>query len=359
VEEEEKIIAEDAESTEFAEISNPGGWPKAAPTFDMLWRMKRTFLIDTDTASDDAVALIMALRSPEVEVAGITTVAGNVGVAQASRNALYTAELCGSNVPVFKGVEKPLRRAHWSADWFHGKDGLGDCGYPAPRRSPEKMGAAEAIVELIEAHPGIVMVTLGPLTNVALALQKRREMAKKVSRCVVMGGAPCCEGNVTPAAEYNIWCDPEAARIVARSGLPVEMVGWHLCRGEAVLNLKEIEEVLGLGTAVGKFAIECNSRAQVAFHVQTGEHGISLPDPVAMAVALDESIVTSASEHYWDVETESDLTRGMTVVDRLNVTGDERNREVWAEQIGNGRKGKIVWTIDNARWKEALFARLK
>jgi inosine-uridine nucleoside N-ribohydrolase len=325
----------------------------------MLRRVKRHFLIDTDTASDDAVALIMALRHPGVEVVGITTVAGNVEVRQASRNALYTAELCASSVPVFTGAEKPLKREHSSADWFHGRDGLGDHGYPAPRRGPEKKGATEAIVELIEAHPGIVMVTLGPLTNVALALGKRPEIAKKVSRCVVMGGAPCCEGNVTPAAEYNIWCDPEAARVVARSAMPVEIVGWHLCRGEAVLNLKEIEKVMGFGTAVGKFAIECNSRAQEAFHVQTGEHGISLPDPVAMAVALDGSVVTSESEHFWDVETESELTRGMTVVDRLNVAGDERNREVWAEQIAGGRKGKIVWTIDNGRWKEELFARLR
>jgi purine nucleosidase len=325
----------------------------------MMRRMKRTFLIDTDTASDDAVALIMALRHPEVEVAGITTVAGNVEVAQASRNALYTAELCGSRVPVFTGAEKPLRRAHWSADWFHGRDGLGDHGYPAARRGPEKLAAWDAIIELIEEHPGLVMVTLGPLTNVALALQKRPGIAKSVSRCVVMGGAPCCEGNVTPAAEYNIWCDPEAARIVARSGLPVEMVGWHLCRGEAVLNLEEIEKVMGFGTAVGNFAIECNSRAQEAFLVQTGEHGISLPDPVAMAVALDPTIVTSVSEHFWDVETESELTRGMTVVDRLNVAGDERNREVWGEQIANGRRGKIVWTISNLRWKENLYQRLK
>jgi purine nucleosidase len=325
----------------------------------MLRRVKRQFLIDTDTASDDAVALIMALRSPELEVVGITTVAGNVEVRQASRNALYTAELCGSNVPVFTGAEKPLKRAHWSADWFHGRDGLGDHGYPAPRRAPEKMGAAEAMVELIERHPGIVMVTLGPLTNVALALQRRPEIVKKVSRCVVMGGAPCCEGNVTPAAEYNIWCDPEAARIVARSGMPVEMVGWHLCRVDAVLNLNEIEKVMGFGTAVAKFSIECNSRAQEAFHEQTGEYGISLPDPVAMAVALDASIVTAESEHFWDVETESELTLGMTVVDRLNVAADDRNREVWAAQIAGGRKAKIVWTIDNARWKEELYSRLR
>jgi len=321
--------------------------------------MKRKFLIDTDTASDDAVALIMALRSPEVEVVGITTVAGNVAVRQASRNALHTAELCGSRVPVFTGAERPLRRAHQSADWFHGRDGLGGHGYPAPRRAPERKGGTEAILELIEANPGLVLVTLGPLTNVALALQKRPAIAEKVSRCVVMGGAPCCEGNVTPAAEYNIWCDPEAARIVARSGLPVEMVGWHLCRGEAALSLGDIEKVLGFGTQVAKFAIECNSHAKEAYFVQTGEHGISLPDPVAMTVALEEGVVTSASEHYWDVETKSELTRGMTVVDRLNVAGDERNREVWKEAMQPGKKAKIIWTIENGRWKEELFRRLK
>ena len=202
------------------------------------------------------------------------------------------------------------------------------------------------------------MVTLGPLTNVALALQKRPGIAAKVSRCVVMGGAPCCEGNVTPAAEYNIWCDPEAARIVVRSGLPIELVGWHLCRGEAVLNPSDIQQVLSFGTRVAKFAMECNSRAQEAFLEQTGEHGISLPDPVAMAVALDASIVTSQSEHFVDVETESELTRGMTVVDRLNVADNERNRHVWASRLAAGHKAKVFWTIDNVRWKQALYAAL-
>jgi purine nucleosidase len=322
-------------------------------------RVPRAFLIDTDTASDDAVALIMALRAPDVRVVAITTVAGNVPVLQSTRNALCTVELCGANVPVYTGADKPLLRTYQNATWFHGRDGLGDHNYPAPRQSAASGHAVDAIIEAVEANHGIVIVTLAPLTNVALALAKKPAIAAKVGRCVVMGGAPCCEGNVTPAAEYNIWCDPEAARIVAKSGLPVQMVGWHLCRGEAVLNLKEIERVKGFGTAVAKFAIECNSRAQEAFHVQTGEHGISLPDPVAMAVALNESIVTSASEHFWDVETDSELTRGMTVVDRLNVAADERNQEVWKKQIERGRKAKIVWTIDNARWKEELFARLK
>jgi purine nucleosidase len=217
----------------------------------------------------------------------------------------------------------------------------------------------DAILATIEANPGLVLVTLGPLTNVALALQRKPGIAAKVSRCVIMGGAPCCEGNVTPAAEYNIWCDPEAARIVLRSGLPVELVGWHLCRGEAVLKLDDIEQVLSLDTPLARFAIECNSRAQEAYFEQTGEHGISLPDPVAMSVALDPTIVTEQTGNYVDVETSSELTRGMTVVDRLNVVGNDRNKSVWAPVLSKGVKAKVVWTIDNARWKEALFNALR
>ena len=321
--------------------------------------MKRPFLIDTDTASDDAVALIMALPSPAVDVHAITTVAGNVDVQQATRNALYTAELCGSEVPVFVGAGKPLEREHVDASWFHGRDGLGDHGYTPARRSAEKESAVEAILQTAESHPGLEIVTLGPLTNIALALQKNPSVVSKISRCVIMGGAPCCEGNVTPAAEYNIWCDPEAARIVADSALPIELVGWHLCRGDAALNRNDIQHVLSFGTPTAKFAIECNSVAQQAYRTQTGEHGISLPDPVAMAIALDPSIVSSQSPHFLDIETESELTRGMTVVDRLNVAGDPRNREVWGARLATGNKAKIIWAIDSARWKHALYAALK
>jgi len=160
--------------------------------------MPRAFLIDTDVASDDAVALIMALRSPDMKVVAITTVAGNVEVEQATRNALYTVELCGASVPVFAGAEKPLQRIHQSATWFHGRDGLGDHGYPPPRQKPERLHAVDAIVEAIEANPGIVMVTLGPLTNLALALTRKPGIAVEVARCVVMGGAPCCEATSRP-----------------------------------------------------------------------------------------------------------------------------------------------------------------
>jgi purine nucleosidase len=143
------------------------------------------------------------------------------------------------------------------------------------------------------------------------------------------------------------------------SGLPVELVGWQTCRGDAVLCEADIANILGFNNELARFAIECNSRAREAYKEQTGEDGISLPDPVAMSIALDPTIGTQWSEHYVEVETQSELTRGMTVVDRLNVASDERNREVWADVMGKGRKTKVCWTIDTRRWKEALFTALR
>jgi purine nucleosidase len=315
-------------------------------------------LIDTDTASDDAVALIMALRSATARVIAITTVAGNVPVRQATRNALYTAELCGASTRVYQGAEKPLARPLSTAEWFHGVDGLGDHGYPPPSRNAETQHAVGAIIEIICDNPGLTVVTLGPLTNIALALTQAPDIAHKVGRCVVMGGAPCCEGNVTPAAEYNIWVDPEAARLVLRSGLPVELVGWQLCRGPAVLAPADIEHIDRIGTEFAHFAIECNSTARAAYRVQTGEDGISLPDPVAMSIALDPSIGTRVSRHYVDVETASELTRGMTVVDRLGVATNHRNRGVWADLIQREPNVKVYWAIDALRWKQALYGSL-
>jgi len=314
-------------------------------------------LIDTDTASDDAVALIMALRS-HAGIIAITTVAGNVPVQQATRNALYTAELCGASTPVYQGAATPLVRPLMTADWFHGRDGLGDHGYPPPRRSAEKQHAVEAIISIARSNPGLLLVTLGPLTNIALALAQAPDIARSVARCVVMGGAPCCEGNVTPAAEYNMWVDPEAARIVFRSGLPIELVGWQLCRGPAVLSPADIEAISEMSTPLSSFAVECNSTAREAYRTQTGEDAISLPDPVAMSIALDPSIGVESSRHHVDVETTSELTRGMTVVDRLGVASDQRNRAKWAELLDRGPNAKVYWSIDVPRWKRALYSAL-
>jgi purine nucleosidase len=320
--------------------------------------MPRTFLIDTDTASDDAVALIMALRSREVRVAAITVVAGNVPIAQATSNALYTVELCGSDVPIYSGAERPLKRNLETADWFHGADGLGDHGYAPSKRRSEKHDGVDAIIETVRANPGIEIVTLGPLTNIALALNREPKVAVNVSRCIIMGGAPCCEGNVTPAAEFNIWVDPEAARIVFLAGLPTEMVGWQLCRGEAALSLKEIDHVLAMKTPLAEFAIRCNSTAQQAYFTQTGEQGICLPDPVAMSIALNPALCTSSGNHYVDIETASELTRGMTVVDRLNVAADSRNRDTWAGPLSRKSKAHICWSLDIPGWKAALYSSL-
>ena len=320
--------------------------------------MPQAMLIDTDTASDDAVALIMALRSESTHVIAITTVAGNVPVQQATRNALYTAELCGADTPVFQGAEKPLARPLLSAEWFHGHDGLGDHGYPPARRSAEKQHAVEAIVATVRSNPGILLVTLGPLTNIALALAQAPDLVGNVGRCVIMGGAPCCEGNVTPAAEYNMWVDPEAARMVFRSALPIEMVGWQLCRGQAVLLPPDILSITQMGTELANFAVECNSTARNAYRTQTGEDGISLPDPVAMSIALDPTIGSEWGQHYVDVETATELTRGMTVVDRLGVAADDRNRATWAELVDAGSKAKVYWAIDTTRWKQALYSAL-
>lgn len=315
---------------------------------------RRRVLIDTDTASDDAVALIMALRSPEITVEAITVVAGNVPVDQGTQNALYTAELCGSGVPVFRGADRPLTRTLETASWFHGQDGLGDHGYAPMRRTAGPEHAVAAMGRTIRAHPGLELITLGPLTNLALALQADPGLAAQVSRCVIMGGAPCCEGNVTPAAEFNIWVDPEAARIVFRSGLPIEMIGWQLSRGAAAVTLEEIDALRALQNPLADFAVESNSIALQAYYRQTGQRGLALPDPVAMAVLLDPALCLESSKHMVEIETGSELTRGMTVVDRLRVTRDERNRAVWAA----AGESAVCWSLDVPGWKRALFAAL-
>src|ERR1700677_956117 len=230
----------------------------------------RNFLIDTDTASDDAVAIIMALADPKVRVLGLTTVAGNVGLEQATQNALLTAEVCKSDVPVFAGADKPLTRAHDHAHWFHGKDGLGDRGFPRPTGRPYREDAVDAISRLSHEKPGLTLVTLGPLTNIALALKRDPKLAEPIGRCVVVGGARCREGNVTPAAEYNIWVDPEAARAVFRSKLNIEMIGWHVSRGPSVLRDDETAAIEALGTVKARFAIESNMTAREAFRRKTG-----------------------------------------------------------------------------------------
>jgi purine nucleosidase len=301
---------------------------------------------------------MMALVSTAVDVEAITVVAGNVPVEQGVSNALYTVEMCGANVPVIQGAAAPLMRPLEPATWFHGTDGLGDHGFLPHSLRVAPGHAVDAIIRAVEANPGIEIITLGPLTNLALALLLRPDLPALVGRCVVMGGAPCCEGNVTPAAEYNFWVDAEAARIVLRSRLPVELVGWQLSRGLAALNQREIDALLALGTPAAEFAVRCNSTAAEAYERQTGEAGIALPDPTAMAILLDPSLALECSEHFVDVQIDSGITRGMSVVDRLGVAGDARNRSAWLDVLTCGRRHKVIWKLDVPGWKRMLFAAL-
>ncbi len=323
--------------------------------------MPRPFLIDTDAGSDDAVAVLMALRHSDVDVLAITVVAGNVPLEQGVENSLYFAELCNADTPVYAGADRPLTREYLSADWFHGADGLGDWGdrYKPRRSQVQEQHAVDAIIETVRSTPDIVIVTLGPLTNLALALRKAPDIVSRVSRCIVMGGAACTNGNVTPAAEYNIWCDPEAAQIVFRSGLPIEMVGWEFSQGEFVLSPEDIDSVRGIGSEYADFTIDCNIKGMRGYEIQTGEIGISLPDGVAMAVAIDPSIATSTSRHFVDVECRSELTRGMTVVDKLDLADDVRNIDAWREALQNPNKPLICWELDAPRWKQMLYDLLR
>jgi len=321
--------------------------------------MTRRLLIDTDTASDDAVALIMALRHPEVEVVAITVVSGNVNVDQGVRNALYTAELCGSDVPVYRGAAKPLTREAAFAHFFHGSDGLGNQHYPAPARAPGKDDAVDVLIDRVRANPGIELVTLGPLTNVALAVQRAPDIVPQIGRCVVMGGAACTVGNVTPAAEYNIWVDPEAARIVFHAGLPLEMVGWELCRQEANLTVADMEAVRAYDTPLAHFTLDSNRVALEANRRQSGDPGLALPDPVAMAITIDPGICTRRSRHWIDIETQSELTRGMTVVDALGIADDERNFAVWNAITSREPNATVCWEIDIPAWKALLYSVLQ
>jgi len=289
----------------------------------------RHFLIDTDTGSDDAVALVMALTNPEIRVEAITVVAGNVPLEQGVQNALYTVELTGADVPVYEGMSAPLLRPHESAQHVHGSDGMGDIGLDVYGRASAPEHATDVLQETINRHAGeITLVTLGPLTNVALALLRDPSLAGKVSNCVVMGGTGRGHGNVTPVAEYNIWVDPEAAQIVFESGMPITMVGWDVSYTYATLNEADAARLRAVGTPLASFCVDIQA-ALIKFATETsGLDGFDLPDPIAMAVAIDPSIVTESRRLFVAIETGGVWCRGQTVVDLLGVTGCSPNVDV-------------------------------
>ncbi|UCF09885.1 MAG: nucleoside hydrolase, partial [Candidatus Bipolaricaulota bacterium] len=291
----------------------------------------RRFVIDTDTASDDAVALVMALNHPQVEVLAITVVAGNVPLELGVQNALYTVERCDKAVPVYPGIDRPLLRPLETAQFCHGEDGLGDIGLPLSGRIPAEGHAVDVLLELAERHDGeLTLVTLGPLTNVATAVTRDRGFATRIERCVVMGGIGLGHGNIVPAAEYNIWVDPEAAGIVFESGLPITMVGWDISHKYATFT-DEIAETLRATSDLGAYCVDIQ-RALREFGIEyLKQEGFDLPDPIAMAVALEPDVATLTRHLRVDVETRSELTRGATIVDHLCVTERAPNADVVLE----------------------------
>jgi purine nucleosidase len=286
----------------------------------------RPFFVDTDTASDDAVALVMALRHDDIDVVGIGVVAGNVPLPQAVQNALYTVELCDSTVPVHAGEDAPLELGLETAQHVHGVDGMGDIGLDLAGRDASGVHAVDALLEASHDYAGtLTLVTLGPLTNVAVALRRDPTLPERIARCVVMGAVADHVGNTNPVAEFNMWVDPHAVDVVLRSGLAVEFVGWDISRHYAVLDPTDAAAIRSIGTPLAEFCIDIQGVVNTFALHETKLAGFDLPDPIAMAYAIDPSVATETGRLHCEVETTSSITRGMVVMDLLGLTGRAPN----------------------------------
>jgi purine nucleosidase len=244
------------------------------------------------------------------DVAAITVVGGNVPLAQGVQNALYTVELAGADVPVYAGLDG----AEHNAQHVHGQDGMGDVGLPIGGRTPADGDAVDVLVDALE-DPEVTLVTLGPLTNVAAALERA---TPRLQRVVIMGGTSDEIGNVTPVAEFNIWADRDAADAVFRSGVPITMVGWDISRKYAVFPPQDAEELRALGP-LGAFSVDIQRTLIEFCRTQTKLAGYDLPDPIAMAVALDPQVATDVRPVHVEV-----APSGQTVID----TTREANADV-------------------------------
>ncbi|HEY7560611.1 MAG TPA: nucleoside hydrolase [Gaiellaceae bacterium] len=283
-------------------------------------------LIDCDPGHDDAIALLLALASPEVELLGVTTVAGNQTLAKTTANALRVLEFVGrSDVPVAAGADRPLSRELTDAAHVHGESGLDGPALPPPQGAPVDEHAVDFLARsALGSERPVTLVPVGPLTNIALLLARHPEVVEAVERIVLMGGA-VAEGNTTPAAEFNIWADPEAARRVFSSGLPVTMIGLDVTH-EALMTETHAERLRSSGAA-GRMVAELYDFFK-GFHAETyGFDGAPIHDAVAVAQVIRPGIVETAHRRV-DVDCESELCRGRTVVDLWRRTDREPNADV-------------------------------
>ena len=301
----------------------------------------RSFLIDTDTASDDAVALVLAAAAADVEIAAVTVVAGNVPLELAVRNAIVTLDLCHRpDVPVVPGASRPRRRPLETAQFVHGDDGMGGAELPAPSRTADDGDAVSVLVDRANASPGThTLVTLGPLTNVAAALDHDPELLTKFDHTFMMAGSPDGVGNVNVAGEYNVWADPEAATVVLSADGPKTMIGWNISRQFAVVNPAENEALMAAGP-LGEFTVRINVDVDRYCRQVSGLDGYDLPDPVAMAVAIDPNIITEATEEAMVIGLD-EPSRGAVLLDRRA----ERPAPTC----------RVVWAIDEPAFKQRLL----
>ena len=249
----------------------------------------RKIIIDTDTATDDAIAIIMALGCKDLDVVAITTVAGNVDIDLATTNALYTCELCGYKIPVYKGASGPLKRKLETSKFFHGKDGLGDTGPYKPKGKIRKTYAVDKIISLLKEYPNeLEIIAIGPLTNIAKVFKKDPKAFRLIKSLYVMGGIGEGKGNITEFAEFNFWVDPDAADIVLNSGIDVKIIAWDTTQLYGYLNEKNFDDLEKINTSLSRFSIDIQQRGLEYYKVKYNEHKIDLADPLAMAVMIDE-----------------------------------------------------------------------
>ncbi len=282
----------------------------------------RKIIIDTDPGQDDAIAILLALASPEdIEVLGITTVAGNVPLDLTSKNARIVCELAGRpDVPVFAGCDAPLVRRLVTAEHVHGKTGLDGPDLPDPEMPLQDQHGVDFIIETLRREPAgtVTLCPLGPLTNIATAFDRAPDIIERVQEIVLMGGAYFEVGNITPTAEFNIYVDPEAAEIVLKSGAKITMMPLDVTH-KALVTRARNEAFRALGTPVGKAVAEMTDFFERFDREKYGSDGAPLHDPTVIAWLLAPRLFTGRFINV-EVETQSKLTLGMTVADWWRVT---------------------------------------
>jgi pyrimidine-specific ribonucleoside hydrolase len=308
----------------------------------------KRIILDTDPGVDDALAFLLAFNSPELEVEAVTTVAGNVSQVKGHDNAKKLLEFLGrTDVPVARGAEKPLIREMSHAEEFHGKTGLGGAVLPEPTMMSDPRPAAELIVEKAEElGKGLTLVAVGPLTNIAAAVLAEPRLPGMVEGLVVMGGAfnltPYGLGNANAVAEFNIWHDPEAAKIVFDSGTPVVAAGLDTTtHPEYRLSPELFRRIEGIGSRRARLVVDLCGSLVERFN------GFSLHDPMAVAYTIDPSVFET-ERYKVDVETRGELTRGMTVVDR------RRHHRVQ----GGGANVDVIVDVDAERFLGLIMDRV-